>query len=170
MAQIDLRYCTLEIRDGASHKLAIKLGSGNLTYTEKKDRQYTKDRGLLDQVRDGEDQPMEVKLDATFEFVTGATPASPTTPASTFTAEDAFKNRGGASGWTSTSDDACQPFCVDLYIIYQPPCDDDGSDEVTVLPEFRYEQVDHDFKNGTISFSGKCNVTEATATRGAAST
>jgi hypothetical protein len=48
-AQIDLKNVTIKIVDGATpaNELEIKIGEGNLTYSEKVNRQYIKDRGPL---------------------------------------------------------------------------------------------------------------------------
>ena len=51
----------------------IKIGDGNLTYTEHRDYQYLLDRGLLDTVREPKDVPMDVKLDAVYEHITSGT-------------------------------------------------------------------------------------------------
>lgn len=160
MPIIDTKLVTIKVRDGGSNELTIKLGEGTLTYSEKVDRQYFKDRGILDSVRNGDEQPMEVSLDSVWEFITsnGAT----TTP--TPTLEDVLKRRGAASAWVSVSDDVCQPYAVDIAIIYDPECAGTYGEDV-VLPEFRYESIDHDIKAGTIKLTGKCNATEAVPTR-----
>ena len=40
--------------------IEIKIGEGDLTYTEHHARTYTKDRGRLDTVRDADEEPMDV--------------------------------------------------------------------------------------------------------------
>lgn len=160
MAQIDLKYCTITIKDGTTptpNSIEVKIGEGNLTYSEKVNREYVKNRGLLDIVRDGDEEPVELKLDATWEYIkedSGQTP----------TIEDALKQRGGAYDWVSVDSDTCQPYAVDIELEYAPNCNSDDK-ETLVFSEFRYEQVDHDTKAGTISISGKCNITEPTSTR-----
>lgn len=162
MSVIDLKHAIIQVRGGTTgNKITVVLGTGNLTYDEKRTMDYVKDRGLLNTVREGDEEPMDVKLDATWEFITGAS--------AEITIEDAMKKRNNASAWTSTSADACEPYAVDLYILYTPICGSSNG-ETIVLPDFRWESIAHDLRAGTLSFSGKCNVTQATPTRGTPTT
>jgi len=166
MAQIDFKQATVKIKDGNTptpNEIEIKVGEGNLTYTERRNIQYTLDRGVLDEVREGDQVPVEVRFDAIWEYVSGST-VSGSTP----TPEDALKQRGEAAAWTSSDADPCRPYSVDIEIEYIPDCTP-ADKEVITLPDFRYEQIDHDLSAGTLAFSGKCNVTEATAVRTALS-
>jgi hypothetical protein len=137
--------------------LNIKIGDGNLKYTEKKDMEYIRDRRNLDIVREKDEQPVEVDLEFVWEFLRADSGDPPTF-------EDALKKRGNASTWKSTDPDQCQPYCVDLEIIYTPPCTGIKR-EIIELPLFRFEDLDHDLTNGKVSVKGKCNVTEAIVTR-----
>ena len=135
-----------------------------LSYTERKNIEYTLDRGLLDEVREGDQVPMEVRIDFIWDYLRG-NPASTSTP----TVEEALKNIGNASEWVSTDSDACRPYAVDLRVTYQPTPWSCGDQEVITLQDFRYEQLDHDLRAGTVSVSGRCNVTDATVVRSAQS-
>lgn len=157
MAAIDLKNATIKIKDGASHELEVTIGEGNISYTEKKSIIYTKNRGVLDEVREGDEEPVEVSMDFVWEFLKANTGDTPTV-------EDALKQRGEASGWTSSDADACRPYAVDIEILYTPPCGGTYKEKI-VLNDFRYEQLQHDIKNAQVSCSGKCNITEATVTR-----
>jgi hypothetical protein len=159
-AQIDLKNCTITLKDGGSNTLEVVIGEGNLVYTEKQNRTYYKDRGNLDTVRNGDEEPVEVKLDFTWEFLKGDGDT---------TIEDALKQRGGAAAWATTSADACEPYAIDIEIKYNPPCAS-IKNEVYLLSDFRWEQLDHDMRAGSVSVTGKCNITEATVTRTAVST
>ena len=159
MAQIDIKDCTITIKDGTTpaNSLEVKIGEGNLTYSERVNREYTKDRGLLDIVRDGDEEALELRIDAVWEYIkedSGETP----------TIEDALKQRGGASAWVSVDADTCQPYAVDIELEYAPDCTSDDKETLT-FTEFRYEQCDHDLRAGTISISGHCNVTQPTSQR-----
>ncbi len=140
-----------------SHQLQIKLGEGNLTYTEKKARQYIKDRGRLSTVRNADEEPVEVKMDAQWEFIRASTGLPPSI-------EDVLKQRGEASTWVTSATDPCEPYAVDIVIEYTPPCGNVEM-EIITLSDFRYEDLPHDTKAGTISISGKCNITEASVSR-----
>jgi len=144
------------------HEIEVKIGEGTLTYDEKRNMEYTLDRGRLDTVREGDEVPMEIKLDFTWEFIRAVTGSG--TP----TVEEALKKIGEASAWESSSDDACEPYAVDLQLEYIPDCAADGY-ETFLFPDFRWESLAHDAKAGTVSVTGKCNATQATITRVAGS-
>ena len=160
-AQIDLKNCQISIKDGGSGVLIVKVGEGNLTYTESRNMQYTLDRGKLDEVREGDEVPMDVKLDFTWEYLRGK--SGTTVPS----VEEALKNIGEAAAWVSSDADACRPYAVDIEIVYTPSPLGCGDSETITLIDYRYEKLDHDLKAGTVSTSGKCNVTQATVVRSA---
>lgn len=141
--------------------LDIRVGEGNVNWSEKKPREYKKDRGLLYQVRDGDEEPMDVNLSMMYEFLTAST-GEPPTP------EDVIKKRGEAADWVSSDPDTCAPFCINIVILHQPAGCTQFEKEKTVLPFFRYEDLPHDPKAGSISMTGKCNAKEAIVTRIAA--
>ncbi len=231
MAQVDLKLATIKIKGGgAGEEIEVKVGEGNLSYTENRAVEYTLDKGSLSDVKLGDEAPLDVSLDATWESITGietngdvtldSTPAAieattavlvddaatPVAVGSKFlngalthrvtastatgitfepaldtaitasgtiqfidtviTIEDALKRRQGASTWTSTDTDACNPYCVDLEITLDFPCNTGaGQDETVLLKTFRYESIAHDLSAGTLAITGKCNVTEADAVR-----
>lgn len=137
--------------------IEIKIGEGDLTYTEHHARTYTKDRGRLDTVRDADEEPMDVAFQFTWEWIRSK--SGDIVP----TIEEALKQQGIASDWMSSSADACEPYCVDILVVNAPECLADN--EVIILSQFRYETLEHSVKNGTVSCTGKCNVTEALAAR-----
>ncbi len=150
------------VNDGAAvtwlpHRLQIRIGEGNVQWTEKRPIMYTKDRGRLDTVKEGDEEPMEVKLDFTWVFLKASTGQTPTI-------EDVLKNRGEAADWVTSAADTCEPFAVNIVIEYTPPCSTEQM-EVYTLQDFRYEDLGHDLKQAQVSVSGKCNVKEATITR-----
>lgn len=157
MAVIDLKNATVTLQDGTGTPLTVacKLGDGTLQYTEKRNLEYKRDRGALDTVRLGDEEPVDVKFDFNWVFLKGDGDT---------TIEDAIKRRGGAAAWVSTDADPCAPYAIDIVIEYIPPCSG-VKKEIITLSDFRWEQLDHDPKAGTISCSGKCNITEATPVR-----
>lgn len=138
-------------------QLDVKIGDGNFQYTEKRNMEYIKDRGFLDTVREGDEEPVEVSFDFTWEYLTANTGGTPTV-------EDVLKKIGEASDWETSSSDACEPYAVDIEIDYDPECGTNNT-EVTTLSDFRWEQFQHDLKNGTVAVTGKCNITRATSVR-----
>lgn len=140
-------------------QLKLRVGEGNVNYTEKRAVEYKKDRGKItsEGVRLGDEEPMDVSFDIWWDFITASTGETPTI-------EDVLKQRGEAADWMSTAADPCTPYCVDIHIQYTPDCTD-ADKELIVLKEFRHEQLSHDLKAGNISATGKCLILEAEATR-----
>ncbi len=135
-----------------------KIGDGNLTYTENREMEYRLDRGELDTVREGDDQPLEISLDFVWEFLRASVGDEPTL-------EDAIKQRGEASAWvTSDSVDPCSPYAVDIEIEHDPPCAGEQR-EFILLPDFRWESLEHNASDAQISLSGRCNSREAVISR-----
>jgi hypothetical protein len=160
MAQIDFKKCTVKIKDGSTtpNELEIKSGPGNVTWSEKKTREYMPDRGLLDGVRDADEEPLDLSFEFQWIFLKSITGA--TTP----TIEEALKGTGAASDWVSVDSDTCQPYAVDIEIEYDPDCTGNIK-EIILFEDFRYENLAHDLRAGTVSVTGRCNVTEPTITR-----
>lgn len=162
-AQIDLKKATVKIKDGSvtPKEIEVKIGEGNLTYTEARNIEYNLNRGSLTggTVREGDEVPVAVSLDFVWEYIKG----SGTTPS----IEEAIKGIGIAEtqGWISSDADACQPYAVDIEILYQPTPWNCGDQETITLADFRWESLDHDLSAGTISCSGNCNITQVTAVR-----
>jgi hypothetical protein len=161
MPLIDIKLATLYIRDGdtPTNEIEVKIGEGNFNYTETVNRDYILDRGRLDFVRNGDEVPLDVSFDFVWEYITGGgnTGDAPSI-------EDALKRRGNASAWVSTTEDQCQPYSVDLVLLYTPDCNT-GDQELLVFPDFRYNTLAHDLRNSSVACAGQCNVTEATITR-----
>jgi hypothetical protein len=138
-------------------RLEIKIGEGDLAWTEAREFIYDLDRDVLDTVRQGQDQPVSVDMAFTFEYVTAET-ANPPTPV------DALNRDGEASEWVSSSSDLCEPYAVDVVVLHCVPCGTDQDQEIT-LPDFRYEALDYSVADASISVSGQCNATRATTVR-----
>jgi len=128
-------------------QLSIKVGDGNITYTEHKEYQYLLDRGNLDTVREGNAVPMDVKLDCVYEHITTGTSEA-------ISPMDALKQVGGAAGWVTTGP-ACEPYAIDIVVQHEPSCGT-SQDETTVFPDFRADTKEINFKDATIAITGKC--------------
>lgn len=154
---IDLKNTIIRIQDlDGANSIDVTIGEGDLNYTERRTLDYVLNLGVLDDVTLGDEVPMDVRLDFTWEYIEGRL---------ALTVEDALKQRNLATGWTSVdTEDPCRPFAVDILIIYTPACGT-ADDETITLQDFRYEELDHQLKNKTVSVTGKCNVTEAAAVR-----
>jgi hypothetical protein len=140
-------------------ELEIKIGDGNLTYTEANEYEYDLDRGVLDSVRAGDQVPLDLNLDFVYEYITTGT-------AETISPMDALKGIGGASGWVSSSSDGCEPYAVDVEVVHTPLCTTQEI-ETTLFPDFRSESREPDLGEAAVSVSGRCNAVQPTVTRSA---
>ena len=140
-----------------NQQIEIKIGDGNITYTENSNYDYELDKGLLDTVREGDQAPIDVNVDFVYEFITTGTSEA-------ITPMDALKKKGGAAGWVSSSSDPCEPYAIDIEVEYTPPC---GGSEIdtTVFPDFRPDTKEVDFGEASVSVTGRCNVVEPIVTR-----
>lgn len=157
MAHFNLKDATITIRDGGSNFLIINIGEGNFQFTEKRTITPILDRGTVSTVRQGADQLMEISFQFVWEFLESNTPSIPSV-------EDVLKRRGYATSWVSASTDVDAPFCVNLELVYIPICN--GIDtEVLAFPQFHYDELAHNPKDGTVDCKGICNATAALTSR-----
>ena len=165
-AVIDLKDAVITIIDGTTpvNSVEVKVGEGNLTFSEKRNMQYILDRGVLDEVREGDEVPVDVSLNFVWEYLRAASGSGLPT------VEEALKNIGEAAAWVSSDSDTCRPYAVDIKILYKPSPVSCGDQETILLSDFRWEGLDHDLRGGAVAVTGKCNVTQATVSRQANST
>lgn len=179
MPIIDLKNVTFAIQDGATgspNSIFVRVGDGNIKYSEEVKRDYIMDRGLISETRLGDQSPMDVSFEFFWEFIMSDT-GDPNP-----TVEDALKQINLASSWVSSDNpttwpgttvngqtivpigDACSPYTVDLVLINTPKCAGVKTEHIT-FPMFGYEKLDHDPKAGHISCSGKCKAIRPIITR-----
>jgi hypothetical protein len=166
-ALFDLKNAEIRIEDGTTpaNSIVIKIGEGTVSWTERKERRYILNRGVLDDVRNEDEAPLEVNLGFKWEYIKGTT-GSDGVP----TIVDALKNINAASTWVSTDDDACRPYAVNLVIDYTPVPAVCGDAELITIPDFRYEQIDFDIRTPeNVTITGHANVTEPVIVRSAQS-
>ncbi len=160
--KFDLKKASVYMVDGATgtgkpNRISIRVGDGNIEFDETKVREYVKDRGVLYDVRDGDEEPMDVTLDIVWEHLKAGSGEN-------VTPEDFLKFRGGAVAYISSDSNLCRPKAIDLWIVYDPACATEQIEKIE-LPDFRYEKLNHNAKQGMLKCTGKCNATEATITR-----
>lgn len=151
MAVIDLKAATVTITDGAAGSVEAVLGDGNVTFTETVNREYRLNRGVLNTVKDGDEEPMSVSFELEWEYLAGATPYA------------IVKNLGDTYTSSDTVD-PCAPYACNIVIDYDPDCAT-GDSEVITFPDFRYENINGDLSGSQLSVDGRCNVTEPTSVR-----
>jgi len=161
--RIDLKNCKVYINGGGvGESIEIKIGEGSVDYTETQEREYLLDRGSIDDVRNGDDTPVDVSIAFTWEYLRSVSGED-------ITPEEAFKRVGAASEWTSSDSDPCRPYAVDVVIVHEPECTTATSPlETYTLPDFRWESMPHSFNDASVTVTGKCNVTSITPVRSAA--
>lgn len=147
------------------HFVEVVMGEGNLTFSEKKAREYKLNRGLLDQVRNGDEAPIDVSMGFAWTYLSSGTGADVPT------VEEFLERTGPAAAYVSTGGNPCEPYAVNIVLINKvPTCGSEAEPwERITLPEFRHEDLAHDPKAGTVTITGKCNVTKAIRERLAAS-
>jgi hypothetical protein len=153
MAVIDIKNAAVSLRDGSApvaNTLEIKVGEGNITYSETVNREYILDRGRIDSVRNGDEAPMDVTFALMWEEIVASA-------GQTLKPEEALKRFAGAASWISSDPDTCQPFALDVELEVDAQCLTTKEREYITFPDFRYESLEHDVRAGSISVTGKCN-------------
>ena len=148
---------TTAVATALPQRIEVSIGEGDLTWNESREMLYDLDRDLLDTVRLGAETPLEIDLAFTFEYVT-------TESGQAITPVDAIKRIGEATEWVSSSSDACEPYCVDIYVVHCVPCGTD-QDQDFLFQDFRWESLDYSIQDASIAVSGRCNVTDVTTVR-----
>lgn len=130
---------------------------GDFSYTRTKPREFVLNRGVLNTVKNADDEPYSINLDALWEYITASTGDTPTM-------EDILDKVGEASSWVTTSNDPCQPYSVDIEVHNAPDCTG-VEDEILMFEEFFYETLDHSLRDGSITMTGRGNRIKPTARR-----
>ena len=137
--------------------LEVKVGDGSISYDTARTIEYELDRGQLDAAVEGDDVPVAVNMSLTYEFLRALTGSNIPSP------KDVLKNRGEAADWVTAGADPCEPYAILIEIDYHPQCD--LPHEITRLPEFRAESINHDAQAATLSVRGQCKVKDVTPIR-----
>jgi len=135
-------------------KIEIVIGEGNANYKETYNREYRKNRGLLNTVRNADQEPLELSFDFEWDYISSVCGAAVPT------IEEALKGTGPAADWVSSADDECEPKSVIIEIWNVPACSTTNAKEKFVFADFRVEALDHNINDSQVSASGKCNILE----------
>ncbi len=132
------------------NSISIKIGEGNLTYSEKRPVEFKLDRGNLDTVREADQEPIDVSFEFTWEYISAESTSNVPT------VEDALKRLDNASSWLNAASDPCRPDSVNISVDNDPSCAS-VEKEVTEITEFYHETLDHDIDSGQVSCAGRAN-------------
>lgn len=162
---VDIKRTTITLKDGTTptaNSLAVKVGEGNLTFTENRTIEYILDRGLIDEVREGDEVPVDVSFEFNWEYLAGS-PTSGALP----TIKEFLQQTGNAASHISSDPDNCAPYATDIEVLYEPVCGASAGieNERITISDFRWESLDHDLRAATISVTGRANVKLVTAVR-----
>ena len=142
-----------------SQRIEVKIGAGNLTWTEAANNEYELERGVIDTVTEGDEAPLAVNFQFRWDFVKTGTNE-------TITPYDAITGTGGASGWVSASSDECEKYGVNLVLEYTPNCTTGNiqSERIT-FPTLRHDSLAFDPQASSITVAGRCPVVAPTIER-----
>lgn len=156
MAQMSLKNSTVYLwwGGGADNNVAIRVGEGNITWSQNRTIEYTLDRGRIEYTdptnggaaREGDDQPVNASFDLLWDWASAAAPVA---------VLEGFDPTNGETPIDSAhAADPCAPHAVTIEIVYAPVCDDGGAVVHYIIPFFRYESLNYDVGAGQISCSG----------------
>jgi hypothetical protein len=140
-----------------NQQIEIRIGDGDLSWTESREILYDLDRDILDDVRLGPEQPIEVNAAFVFEWASTGT-GEPISPI------DAIKRINEAAEWVSSDSDQCRPYSVDIVADHIVPCGT-NQDQRFTFEDFRWESLEYSIQDAAITLSGRCNRTDALVER-----
>lgn len=160
----NLKNSVLTFSDGTGtpETLTIKMDDGNLTHQTGFNQEYILDRGNLDTVREGDDIPVQLTVVGRFTEITSSTGLGES--------PYEFATQSGAASTHLSTGGACEPYAFDIILTTTPPAGCTvGADSVQIETEtfsdFRPDTIDVDNQAGTITFTGRCNITLPTSAR-----
>lgn len=156
MGQRSLRDATIVIKDGTGspQSVTLKVGEGSFSFSEKRNIEYKRDRGRIDTVREGDEEPVDVSFDFVWDWLR---------PSQVTGTSDCIKAIIKGEGTYKSTGASCEPYACDIQITLNNVDDCTPSlDEVITLADFRYESISYNLKEGQISCTGKCNIKNAT--------
>ncbi len=138
-------------------QIEIRIGDGDLSWTEAREIIYDLDRDILDDVRLGPEQPLE--LNAAFVFEWAATGSG-----EAISPIDAIKRINDAAEWVSSDSDQCRPYSIDVIVDHVVPCGT-NDDQRFAFEDFRWDSLEYSIQDAAITLTGRCNRTDALVSR-----
>jgi len=184
-AAIDLKNCfvflkTKALITGDLVWMALRMGSGQLTSSEPASFNYILNRGVLDDVRPGDDAVTQVNISGRFtNYISMAGGAVDETASILEIVKG--KHRGniddhGTPKYAGTREDwlsqfGCPPYCFDIEVHNNPGVQCPDTDAIGEATLFRYCRVtsnNPDFSGGDLSLTVEAHVTQPISARCAA--
>jgi hypothetical protein len=138
--------------------VTVKLGDGTAKWNTTRQMQYDLNRGVIDTVHEGDDVPMDLEINASWEYVRSSSGEA-------ISPVEAVSKTGAAAGWVSTGE-LWEPYAVNVTIVFTPAYGATaGRIETYFFPDFRCEKSAFTLENANIVLSGRCNATVPTITR-----
>jgi hypothetical protein len=140
-------------------QLENKVGEGTFDWSEKKELIQDYDRDLLDGVREGKQQPVDVNTSFVFDFLRASSGGS-------IRPYEAINRIGGAAGWHNAAIDKdgnpspCEPYALQLVVVTQPPCGSEQA-EVFFFDNFRATEVNPTIQDAVVNLTGQASIVRA---------
>ena len=138
-------------------QIEIRVGDGDLSWTEAREVLYDLDRDILDDVRLGPEQPLELNAAFVFEWASTGT-------GETISPIDAIKRINDAAEWVSSDSDQCRPYAIDVVVDHVVPCGT-NQDQRFSFEDFRWDSLEYSIQDAAITLTGRCNRTDALVER-----
>lgn len=138
-------------------QVEIRVGEGDIAWTESREILYDLDRDVLDDVRLGPEQPLEVNSSFVFEWASTGTGEA-------ISPVDAIKRIGEATEWVSSDSDQCRPYAIDIVVDHEVPCGT-NQDQRFTFEDFRWDSLEYSIQDAAITLTGRCNRTDALVER-----
>lgn len=152
-ASVAVAAAAAAVNDTPARYVEFKVADGTLQFGESKEIIYTPNKGVLDDVKTGDEQPLSIDTSFTWEDFEASVGSGTPSPL------DILFQNGEAATYTSTADaSGCPPYCVDIEVEINPGCSEVR--EFVTFEEFLWDDIAPTFKDGKIAFKGQCNRTQ----------
>jgi hypothetical protein len=128
---IDLKNCQVAIYDGSDPIKFIemvKIDEGTIQWTVARDVQVKLDKGQIDYLKTGDEQPLKVQMECRFSNIKRSS-GDPYTPFEILTNAD--------SAFVSVNTD-CSAYAVHIEVLHTPDCGVDVESELFRFESFTY--------------------------------
>ena len=155
---IDLKNCDIELTDGTPTTVIVRVGEGNLTFSEKRNYDVQLNRGKLDGmgIKKGDEAPVEFSLDIAWDWIQG-TSATPVTGGfeSILSIIGRTLDVNGDPVGKSTDGDECNPYAFTMTVKYNAACGTTPNKKDLTFALCRYDQLQYDIGGAKLQMTGK---------------